>query len=200
MVEQFSPNKIVTFQEYDTTAPRIVTERVYGINIGRAIFPVMTLTKWEPNSTALNLLNALNGNLDMCEATRSKIRFSLNNNTSNEYPVIKHERAVSAYFTHSPNDKTVIIEWGSIDPNSKEAKLHSYLNRMINYQERVNNGMKLSSGHLAKLEDMFIALFDNITKDTSIKKDTPLGETINTLYHYGIIPITAEGYLRLPAF
>ena len=79
MVEQFSPNKIVTFQEYDTTAPRIVTERVYGINIGRAIFPVMTLTKWEPNSTALNLLNALNGNLDMCEATRSKIRFSLNN-------------------------------------------------------------------------------------------------------------------------
>jgi len=203
MVEQLRSNSNVinlTSRKYEAATPTIVMERVDGINIGRAILPVKTLTRLQPNSTVINLLNALNGNSDKCESRRSAIRFSLNNNASDERPIITHERAVSAYFTYNPHDETVIIEWGTINPNNEEAKLHRYLSRMIKYRERVDNGMKLSSGHLAKLQDIYVALFDNITKETDIKKDTPMGKTINTLYHYEIIPLTAEGYLRLPAF
>jgi len=201
MVERLYLNaQKIDFQKNDVVIPTIIAERVDGVNIGRTILPVTTLTRWEPNSTILSLLNSLNGNSSNSETIRISIRFSLNNNTQNKRPIIAHERALSAYFTYNPYDETVIVEWGTIDPNSEEAKLHNYLNRMINYRERVNNGMKLSSGHLARLQDVHVALFDNITQETEIKKDSPMGKIINTLYHHNIIPLTAEGFLRLPAF
>ena len=201
MVERLYLNaQKIDFQKNDVVIPTIIAERVDGVNIGRIILPVTTLTRWEPNSTTLSLLNSLNGNSNNSETIRNSIRFSLNNNTTNERAAIAHKRAVSAYFTYNPNDETVIIEWGTINPNSEEAKLHNYLNRIINYRKRVDNGMKLSSGHLAKMQDIYVALFDNITQGVYIKNGSPMGKTINTLYHYGIIPLTTEGYLRLPTF
>ena len=196
-------NMTERFSIAERTVPNIVTERVDGVNIGRTTLAVVTLPRWEPNADVISLINVLNGNSPNSETRRGKIRVSLNNNTPNDSQSIEHKRAVSAYFTYNPNDETVIIEWGTINLNSEAAKLHTYLNRMINYAERKERGMKLSSGHLARTKSgLHIALFDSLFYSHAERTDpnSPIGKTINTLYSNNFVPITADGFVQLPAF
>lgn len=190
--------------------PRIVTEKIDDVSIGRITIPVYPMRRWQPSEAFHRFFNALNGMGASTEGIqphelRRRITFSLNNNTPNTDPIITHERPVSAYYTYNPNKEVVIIEWGAIDPARGEAKLHTYLNQMINYVERVKQGMKLSSGHVARVsateEEIYLAWLDNLpTNSTHIPKEDPMGRLINTLHLSGFIPVAADGSVRLPAF
>lgn len=186
---------------------RIVLEKVDDVSIGRTTLPVVPFARWQPSTGFMKLFNALNGHADSRESVdlRPSLMFSMNNNTPCTTPGIAHERAVSAYFTYNPTDQQVIIEWGTIDPTNREAKLHTYLSRMIDYSERVKQGMKLSSGHIARIvtaeEETYLALLDNLPlNDVRITADDPMGKMVNTLHFSGFIPIAADGSVRLPAF
>ena len=183
----------------------IVTERIDEITVGRQILNVVSpLANWRPRDSVVELINILNRGDSRSETQRQKLRFSLNNNSANEYKGIEHKRAVSAYFTYNPEDETVIIEWGTINPETGDAKLHTYLNRMINFCDRTSKGMKLSSGHLAKIEGgLHIVLFDNLLYPHTqrINPKSPMGKIINTLYvSNNFVVVTANGYVQLPAF
>lgn len=187
--------------ETETFRNKVTTEQVDGVSIGRMILPVVGVpTRWEPNSTFLRFFNALN-----CTPNdlRKSLLFGLNHNTpSTPYSALVYERPVSAYFTYNPKNETVIVEWGTISLSSGEAKLHTYLNRMIDYQDRVKQGMKLSSGHMAKVdgEETYIALLDNLRSDIPIHRNDPMGKLINTLHFSGFIPITSDGFVQIPIF
>lgn len=184
----------------------IVTEQIDRVTVGRQILRVVSpLPSWEPNDSTTMLINLLNNrNNPYSETGRSRLRLSLNNNSANESKELKHERAVSAYFTYNPEDETVIIEWGTINPRTRDAKLHNDLNRMINYRDRSTRGMKASSGHLAKSKSgLYFALFDNLLYLSTQRIDprSPMGKTINTLYaNNNFVLITADGFVQLPAF
>lgn len=192
-----------------STHPKIVTEVPGGVTVGRIVLPVVTPTVWEASPTFLRFFNVLsrqrpleqpNPHIDL----RRSLLFSLNNNTANQHESISHGRPVSAYFTYNPRDEVVIIEWGTINPATGNAKLHTYLNNVIDYQDRVRQGMKLSSGHVAKIvgeEYTYLALIDNLLyTNTHIQRDEPMGKLVNALHFGGLIPITSDGYIQLPAF
>lgn len=178
------------------------SENIGGIRIGRATLSNKSSHIWIPIPTTLDLMDALNSDNQRAEGFRRSITFNLCNNTqSNRFSVIPHNRPVSAYYTYNPEDETVIIEWGTIDPQNKEAKLHTYLNRSIDFFTRRNFGMRISSGHLAKLSktNEYLALFDNLTHQlTGEKPDDQIRKTIDILYQNSIIPITADGFVQLP--
>ncbi len=182
--------------------PAIVTESVDGVRIGKIVLRVEPILIFETTKEFDRFFNALNGPDYFNEDLRRSITFSLNHNTPNPKSPVAHERPVSAYFTFDPNEEAVIVEWGTIDPNNQEAKLHSFLNRGINFAERHAQGMKISSGHLAKLLNTpyHVALFDNLSHGPTKQISIQTQKTINTLYTNGIIPITADGYVQLPAF
>jgi hypothetical protein len=176
-------------------------EEVDGVGIGRETLPFADLKglEFSPELCALlNILNKPEGN-----ETRRRLCFHLGWNTTDPFALVPYDRPVSAYFTYNPNNQVLIIEWGLIDPKSNEAKLHDYLNRSLNLNQRSNDGMKISSGHLAKLTgtNKRIALVDNLSHETPAEEITlPMKRIINTFYNHKIIPITAEGYVRLPIF
>lgn len=189
--------------------PKIVTERRGSITVGRLVIPTASLTRWEPSEIFLGLFNALNGQtigkLSEQEELRRSLLFGLNNNTPNNHSLLHHERPVSAYFTYNPYVEEVIIEWGTVDPRRGVAKLHTYLNQVIDYATRVKQGMKLSSGHIARVstpqEEIYLALLDNLASDKiSVPRTDPMGKLINTLHLSGFIPIAANGSVKLPAF
>ncbi len=189
-------------------SPVIVTELSDDVSVGRMILPASQIVRWEATNVYLRFFNALNVKESAVdfkpENLRRSLLFYLNNNTPNSNPVIAHERPVSAYFTYNPNDETVIVEWGTINPFTRQAKLHVYLNSVIDYTERVKQGMKLSSGHIAQIvgeENMYLALLDNLpSRKMHISRNEPMGKLINTLHHFGFIPIAADGSMRWPAF
>lgn len=192
------------------TSPKIVTEKKGIVSVGRLVIPTVDFIRWEPSTTFLDLFNALNGANQQSEnpnpaELRRRLTFSLNHNTPNKEAALAHERPVSAYFTHDPQEKRVIVEWGAIDPKKGEAKLHTYLNQVIDYATRVKQGMKLSSGHIARIsateEEIYLALLDNLPpNDAQIPRDAPMGKLVNTLHFSGFIPIAADGSVRLPSF
>lgn len=193
----------------ETLNKRISSERTGEVSIGRIIIPVVIPTRWEPGTTFHRFFNALNGTYQQQEepkgeGLRGSFTRSLNNNTPYKHPRVAYERPVSAYFTYNPQDEAVIIEWGTIDPTNGNAKLHTYLNQVINYAERVRQGMKLTSGHIARVDtenDIYVALLDNLpAADTPLSRYDPMGKLINTLHFSGFIPITADGFVRLPIF
>lgn len=105
----------------------------------------------------------------------------------------------------NPQGQTLIIEWGTIDLKTKEAKLHNYLYQVIDYPDRVKQGMQLSSGHLARTESgIWLALLDKVSHEPNyrlpILKEGPVGQMINTLWAHGFVPLTTEGYVQLPVF
>lgn len=189
--------------------PKIVTERRGGVTVGRLVIPTASLTRWEPSETFLGLFNALNGQtigkLSEQEELRRSLLFGLNNNTPNNHSLLRHERPVSAYFTYNPRKEEVIIEWGTVDPRKRVAKLHTYLNQVVDYATRVKQGMKLSSGHIARVssieEEVYFALLDNVaSSDIPISRNDPMGRLINTLHFSGFIPLAADGLIKIPAF
>lgn len=178
------------------------SENTGEIRIGRATLSNKPSHIWIPTPATLDLVDALNSNNQRAERFRRSITFNLCNNTpSNRFSVIPHNRPVSAYYTYNPEDETVIVEWGTIDPKKKEAKLHIYLNKNIDFFTRRNLGMRISSGHLAKFSktNRYLALFDNLTHQPTEKKpDDQIRKTIDILYQNSIIPITADGFVQLP--
>lgn len=190
--------------------PTIVTEKTPGVDIGRITIPVAQRFRgWEASDVFLRFFNALNGitTPKRSESLRRRLIFHMNNNTADERGLLPHERPVSAYFTLNPGRQQVIIEWGTIDLKEGEAKLHTYLNRMLNPGSRANQGMRLSSGHIARVvgrgETTYLALIDNLPPGCSnpeITADSPMGSLINALHFASIIPLTGDGFVRLPAF
>ena len=193
-------------QAVELKPPQIDTEAIDGVQLGRIIFPVAKFAIWVSDETVTGFINCLSGSDKSAKRRRRNVSFSMSNNTVNEDPGVNHDRAVSSYFTYNPIDETIVIEWGKINPNNQEAKLHTYLNRVIDHRERVKQGMKVSSGHMAKVcregkGEHYLAFFDRLIGESkSLTKDCDLGKVINTLYAYGFIPITSDGYVQLPAF
>lgn len=181
--------------------PGTLTAYADGITVGRTILPETPLQTWSPNTTFLRFYNALNGKSEKEAKLRRNIVFSLNNNSPSETVPIAHERALSAYFTYNPSDRTVILEWGMIDTKG-DAKLHTYLNQAINFQVRVAEGMQLSSGHLAKIsgEETYLAYLDRIGNSVQYAENEPIARMINTLHSNNFIPLTAEGFVQIPFF
>lgn len=179
----------------------IATESVDGVGIGRETLTVSRLRKLEFSPELCAMLSALNKQDN--NEQRRRLHFHLNWNTADPHGLIPHERPASAYFTYNPSNQVVLIEWGLVDPKNNEAKLHNYLNRSLNMSERAALGMKISSGHLARLTgtNQYVALIDNLSHEMPREKITlPMKQTINTLHNNSIIPITSEGFVRLPVF
>lgn len=107
------------------------------------------------------------------------------------------KRPASSYFTSL--DGQLIIEWGEIDPKG-EAKLHHYLNRSIDYIDRVKKGGIVRSGHtgLVKFSNQpdfqRVALLDSLIHSTTLTPSAPEFPIIVTLANNGILPITSDGY------
>lgn len=194
--------------ESEISPKEIEFEQKGDIKVGRLVIPIITLQRWEPTPMYLRFLNALNGSHPQVAENAARLRrslsFSLNNNTPNSQEPIKHERGASAYFTYDPDQRKVIIEWGMINPLDGEAKLHKYLNQVTDYPERIRQGMKLTSGHIARIsgdEEIYLAFLDNlITNDRTLTNKEPRGKLVNALYSANFIPLTSEAFVQLPVF
>lgn len=182
--------------------PCIDTEQTGDRDTGELILPIRGITRWIPTETVISYINALNGNTTDAQQLRMSLIFKLNHNTPSDKPTIAHERPVSAYFFCDEQTGKVIVEWGRINPQNDEAKLHKMLNRTARVKQLIAQGMKLSSGHIAKICSgrEHLANFDSIGPDTPVTQSNPMGKTINTLYNHGFIILTAEGRVQLPAF
>lgn len=172
------------------------------IHIGKTVLQNSQSFVRRPTPTIFNLTTFLNGNSSDSESLRKFITFDLNNNTqSSKFSKISHERPVSAFYTYNPQDDTVIMEWGTIDPKDKEARLHGYLRQHVDYMSRIKSGMKLISGHLSKISgtNEYIALLDNLTHEHpgTIPNDQ-IKKTVNILHKNYIIPITGDGFVQAP--
>lgn len=192
-----------------TYKPNIVDKHKDGVDIGREVLPIVPyLVRWEPSRTVLELINALNPKYDpQAERNRHCTAFKMKENTPSEKWIrVRHDRPVSTYFSYDSNNKTMIIEWGTVNPIDRTARLHTYLNQHIDFQGRAKRGMqKLCSGHLASLvtangEQVYIAIIDSLQKGSKIGWNTPLAKMINTMHAHGIIPITSDGFVQFPMF
>ena len=125
--------------------------------------------------------------------TARTIAFQLHNNSVDRYG---SKRPASAYFTRL--DNKLIIEWGEIDAQG-DAKLHEYLNRSVDYVQRVRKGGIVRSGHigyvnLPKAGRLRVALLDSLWSQNPISPQNPEYNIVTTLLHNGIFPITSDGY------
>lgn len=128
----------------------------------------------------------------------SGIEFKMHNNSNNSasYRELGKRRPASAYFTLL--NGILIIEWGEIDPKGT-AKLHDYLNREIDYLERVQNGGTVRSGHIGyftipEIEtELRFALFDSLTGVVKLEDNRPENKMVSTLLNNGFMPVTSDG-------
>ncbi len=147
----------------ESVRPTIAIEEIDDVSVGRQILSVRTIISWIPNETVLCLIDTLNRNNAQSERARHSLTFSLNNNSPNTNTLYGHNRGLSAYFTYNPSDETVIVEWGTIDPRDGVAKLHTHLNRVIDFKNRSKMGMKISLGYITQVQSgVWLALIDNL--------------------------------------
>lgn len=181
--------------------PDITRDQIDGVNIGRALLPEQNIGIWTPNETFLRFYNALNGKSEHAANLRGSMVFSLNNNSACTSEGIEHQRGLSAYYTYNPNDRIVILEWGMINSQG-DAKLHTYLNQVIDYTARATQGMQLSSGHLAKVTgtDIYLAYLDRLSINNRLAPNEPMAKMVNSLHGHGFIPLTSEGFIQIPFF
>lgn len=105
-------------------------------------------------------------------------------------------RPASAYFTAL--DDNVIVEWGEIDPTG-DAKLHTYLNRNIDFNKRRKEGGTIRSGHIGIVtfpgseDSVRVALLDSIHPTQEITPDSAEYPIVVTLLNNKIYPVSAEG-------
>lgn len=201
-------DSLLMLQSNTQTQERLIevpTSQLEEQTIASLSLSIGRLTSWRPNDIVLKLINLLNNDSPQAEILRGSISRNLSYNTPTERRALEHYRGVSAFATHNPNTGIIILEWGLINPSSGEAKLHRHLREHIDYNNRVQNGCTISSGHIATLktanEPTHIFMLDRLFgPSTSISKDSPVGQTINTLYQNGIVPLTSHGYVQFPAF
>ncbi len=132
------------------------------------------------------------------------IEQKLHNNSSIAWrSLIGDGRPKSAYFTLL--DGQLIIEWGEIDVNNGQAKLHNYLNRTIDFITRRENGGVIRSGHIADIQipdfqyptpntTQRVGLIDSINKERIITPNIAEYHIVTTLWQQGIIPVSSNGY------
>lgn len=178
----------------------VTTEQIDGVSVGRIVLPERSIGCWTPDKTFLRFFNSLNGKAECDASVRRSIVFTLNNNTSNGNVFVAHDRALSAYFTYNPKGE-IIVEWGTIDTAGK-AKLHTYLNQVIDYRARAAAGMQLSSGHLARVTgtETYLAYLDRLSIGREIAQNEPMARMVNTLHSHCFIPLTSEGFVQIPFF
>lgn len=189
--------KPVILNEY----PGAITAYADGVSVGRVVLPEKSMGTWAPDPIFLSFYNALNGKSENAANLRRNIVFSLNNNSPCQREPVAHERALSAYFTYNPDERVVILEWGMIDLTGN-AKLHTFLNQVIDYNARAAQGMQLSSGHLARVPgtETHLAYLDRLSVANQFAHNKPTARMINTLHSYGFIPLTSEGFVQIPFF
>lgn len=126
--------------------------------------------------------------LDSDERLRSTLAFCMNHNspsfTKRPYEI---ERGASAYYTWNPLDRTVVVEWGEID--GEEAKLHNYLNQVLDPSARHANGMTVRSGHLTTVrqEGLVVCMLDSTYKGQEI---------VDTLNKNGFLVVDGLGNVQ----
>jgi len=107
------------------------------------------------------------------------------------------DRPRSAYFTEL--DGKLIVEWGEIDPNG-EGKLHDYLNREVDYNDRVKNGGTVRSGHLGFIRIPHshtrarVGLIDSLSKEDVVTSKSSEFRIVVSMMNNGIIPVTSDGH------
>lgn len=131
------------------------------------------------------------------ETVTSRLASRLHNNSSMIGPQFFGDaRPASAYFTALDGD--VIVEWGEIDPTGN-AKLHTYLNRNIDFATRRKEGGTIRSGHIGIVtfpgteDTVRVALLDSIHPKHEITPESPEYPIVLTLLNNKIYPVSAEG-------
>lgn len=169
------------------TTHQSLTETIDGRLIGRVILePQKVSVGKTPQAQAIEA--RLTGDAYFQRSIANKLN---NNSSSLKSETAGVERGVSAYYTWNPEDRTVIVEWGEIGPTS-EAKLHDYLNRMIDYHDRHKKGMVVRSGHMSRFPSCgtVICLMD------TIYQAEPIVEMLN---YYGFVVIDSMGCVQNPS-
>ena len=180
--------------------PNTITEEVDGVLIGKSTLSVEELFPWRPDDSVSTLINDLNTVSSKTQREREFLTYHLNNNTASEYGSVRHARPVSAYFTLDPEAQALILEWGTIDSKGN-AKLHTHLNKAIDFRSRKAKGMTLSSGHIARMSSgIHLALLDGLAPSTFINRQTSMGQMVNALYAHNFVPLDSGGHVQLPAF
>ncbi len=174
-----------------------------GKGIGRFTAPMHQSSSWSSDPVFdrfHNLLNGLGDGKNSAERIRKRLAGDLNYNRIERLMAEKyHGRAVSAFYTIDDKNGKLIIEWGKIDPDTNEGKLHESLRRAVNYTARATAKMKLVSGHIAPVDatGKFFALLDSIdhTPEKPHSFSKPELSLIDTLHSQGFLPLTAQGRL-----
>jgi hypothetical protein len=117
-------------------------------------------------------------------------------NTPCTIDMISVSRALSAYFSINLTLETpeLLLEMGAIDTDGT-AKLHNYLNRHINYQERQRTGYHNVSGHFAESSWGNIALLDQLSDGKIITLTQAI--LVSSLVGNNILPVGGDG---IPVF
>lgn len=141
--------------------------------------------------------------LEMSKENRDRLSFHMSNNTPIKEPFdkepLKITRPFSAYFSLDGRNGYLITEWGTITSRG-ETKLHGYLYRHIDYQQRHQQGMMIRSGHLAQLvfDGYQIALLDSLWGNSRVEETEAEFSIITTLLANRILPIGADGFVKFP--
>ena len=130
----------------------------------------------------------------------------MRNNTpceiKNAFGKIAVKRPLSAYFTLK-EDGALIVETGLINEQTKEAKLHTYLNLNTDHDYRRKNGFTIISGHFAPevlingISSGSLALLDPLDNaDTPNSIQLTLVKTL--ISRLNALPLTATGIPVIP--
>lgn len=144
----------------------------------------------------------------LCLSEDEPLRRAIASQMSNNSPctTINLERGASAYFTFDPTRNKLTVEWGRIPPGNGKAKLHDYLNEVIDFSPRRRNGMIARSGHLSAInpngeECLPIILIDSLHRETCpVAINRPEYKMVTTIWQHGGAVIGSDGSIALTKY
>lgn len=195
--------QIIKTNERHPNGGLIQLNDLYGKGVGRFIAPLERSTSWSSDPIFDKFHNLLNGRGDgknTAEKIQRRLAADLNYNRIERLMSEKcHGRAVSTFYTIDEKNRLLIVEWGKIDPDTDEGKLHGSLRSAVDYYERARNGMKIVSGHMAPIDGSgkVFALMDSIDHSSTQPHSFSRTELtlIDSLHSQGFLPLTARGRL-----
>jgi hypothetical protein len=170
---------------------------------------------WEPSEVVTRFINAVNGKRiemgNVREGLSEDLRISLVHSMPNRRVPIAHEPASPAYFVlqFDPVRKKEVLRilWIPVI-NGEGLKVGHKMIRSDRknaeiFAEVTKDDKRLSSGRIARIEgaEEYLAMIDRIRHGREdLTSDQPLGRLVNTLYHFGFIPIGNDGKVEYPVF
>ncbi len=191
--------------DINRNVPIIRPEDFFGKGVGRFSTPLRCLSSWSSNPIFDKYLNKLNApqNDQHRKSDKEKLSRDLHGNSIEKLIRIpEHSQAVSVFYTLNPKERMFFMEWGKIDPESKEMKLHTSIRRVVDYNKRVREGMQVYSGHIAHINKTphFFSLIDSVSSLPSQKMSADEKKLIDMLYNINFFPLTTDGQMVLPQF